>query len=259
MMVMVGHLQNKMVSVSEFPRICAITCCYKFDTALDYIKLDLSTCDVLQDYIKTGEFVCPTKLTKKKSQVHVPMPFKLHNTTVFYRCRYTSYSRKNGETRSNFLNQICFYFVTLQNKKRCFKVFRNSLIHVTGFNNENDMDATTKEFYTLLSRFVGGDILPTVISSRKINMFNMVFKFSHKLRLEVINSYFNTIKDFKVIFEPELYVGLMLTGPLFKLILFRSGSVLITGTKSQETAMSAFSTLSDIVMTAPSTANLYYM
>lgn len=236
-----------MVSVREYPRICAITCCYKFDAVLDYRQLDTSVCDVFKDFTETGEFVYPRVMTKKKSQVHVPMPFKLKNTIVFYRCRYEVYNSRNGDTRSNFLNQTCFYYVTPQKKKRCFKVFRNSLIHVTGFNDVDDMDTTTADFYKLLLQFINTNS-SCVCISKQINMLNMVFKLGNKLILERINLYFQvTNKIFEVSFEPELYSGLILTGPVFKLILFRSGAVLITGTKSTETAMFAFNRLIEIL------------
>lgn len=246
-----------MVTVTKPPTICAITCCYKFEILLDYTQLDTCMSEVFKDFHENGDFVYPKHLTKIKSQVHVPMPFKLQNTTLFYRCRYEVYNSKSGAKRSNFLNQICFYYVTPEKKKRCFKVFRNGIIHVTGFNDIDDMDHTTTSFYTLLLQFIKTNVTePCKYTSKTINMLNMVFKLKNKLKLEFINLYFQTThKEFSVFYEPELWVGLMLTGPLYKLMLFRSGSVVITGTKSEEVALMAFNDFMTI-LNQPENSNL---
>ena len=248
-----------MVSVKSGPNICTLTACYKFDLSLDYNAMENMLVSVFQTFDETNTFVYPKKMTKTKSQVHVPMPFKVQDTTLFYRCRYESYCTKSGAKRGNFLNQTCFYYITSQNKKRCFKFFRNGLVHVTGFNDITIMDTATLQFFQSLMEFVGDNATQLRIVSRTINLLNMNLKLSHRARLEIMALYFQRPNSpYHVFFEPEIYVGLMLSCREFKIIIFRSGSVIITGTKSVESAMAAYERLVSLISETES-KNLFIM
>lgn len=239
------------ILVEKEPKICAITCSFTFGTKLDYASLEEKVADAFDIYDASDVFQYPKKQTKTKSQLHVPMPFEVAGRRIFYRCRYQSYESRNQSWRSNFLNQTCFYYTTEQNKKRCFKFFRNNNIHVTGFNDIEDMDNKVMEFYGKLAELITGDIIVPVVANKTLHMVNMTTKFKARFRLEVLSMYF-TKPEFKlqVLFEPELYIGMMLTAEDFKLILFRSGSVIITGTKTVEKAMEGYSKLLELLESA---------
>lgn len=240
-----------MVVIEREPRICAITCSFTFVEKLDYAALEAKVCEAFDAYDESDVFEYPKKLTKVKSQLHIPLELEVARRRVFYRCRYERYQSRNGELRSNFLNQTCFYYTTESNKKRCFKFFRNGKIHVTGFNDLEDMDYTVKEFYGKLTELITDKVFVPTVATRTLHMVNMTIKFKAYFRMEVLSMHFQKPEfGLHVHFEAELYVGMILTAPDFKFLVFRSGSVIITGTKSVEKAMEGCSRLVQLLESA---------
>lgn len=240
-----------MVVIEREPKICAITCSFTFNEKLDYNTLEAKVCEAFDAYDESGVFVYPKKKTKVKSQLHIPLELEVAGRKVFYRCRYERYVSRNGELRSNFLNQTCFYYKTEANKNRCFKFFRNGKVHVTGFNDLDDMDNTVKEFYGKLTELVTDKVVVPTVEMRTLHMVNMTMKFKANFRMEVLSMHFQKPEfGLHVHFEAELYVGMILTAPDFKFLVFRSGSVIITGTKSVEKAMEGYSRLLQLLESA---------
>ena len=239
-----------MVAIEREPKVCAITASFTFIECINYADLEAKVCEAFDAYDESGVFVYPKILTKIKSQLHIPLPFEVDTRQVFYRCRYENYQSRNGELRANFLNQTCFYYTTNTNKKRCFKFFRNGKLHVTGFNDIEDMDTKVLEFNTKLAEYIGKPLV-SAVATRTIHMLNMTLKVKKTFKLEVLCMYFQKPKfNLHVYLSLENYCGLMLNTEEYKLILFRSGSVIITGTKSVEKAMEGYARLMQLLESA---------
>lgn len=228
-------MEQKQVLKTE-PRVTAITCYYTIQDRISYTKLDRCIADLVESTVDIDTL--SSKCTKTKSQLTVPLGYTLDDCTVYMRMRFNEYI-KNDRKRGNFQNQICFYYKDKCNKSKCFKVFRNGVIHVTGFTNEVHMDECVKQFVEKLAMVIlGYEEYEVVFVERKVCLVNVSFRLKCGLSLAMV--YQMLQQHAKVIYDPEIYCGLMVHTMGFKASIFRSGAIIITGAKSVEDAKCAF-------------------
>lgn len=236
------------VQLKEHPFVSTITAAYRPNETklIDYTRLGDWVADRLAEHTTILGTDPPrgTPFTKNKTQLHVPLPFVVEGEQLFFRIRYVSYV-KRGTKRGNFMNQLCFYYRTPDtNKKRCFKVFCNGLVHVTGYNSLDVMDTRFTEFYNALFLVVHAHNLHLRVHDavRSIYVINMTIKMAHTLYLPSASVFLAThINQWSISYEPELYCAMSIDAGHFKANVFGSGSIIVTGVKSMlalETARS---------------------
>lgn len=233
----------KRVQIEKGPSICAITAAYtpREDLRICFKSMQDWIADKMSSYYDNF-FVPSNSLTKAKSQLHIPLPIKVCECLVHFRIRYIVYAKK-GTKRSNFLNQLCFYYTLPSGKKRCFKLFCNGVIHVTGFNDTEDMDARVVELYRQLHQLVGSQAFLISISDMKrdIQMMNMTVKLTCKFYLNTASLFLSRHLAWSVSYEPELYSAMVIDSGHFKANVFSTGSIIITGVKSLSALEQAYS------------------
>lgn len=241
-MTMTFDYKSEKFTFLKNPVICAITSTCKINNEIDFANLTNSIANVLNDISEAGQYAkFIHKLTKEKTQLHIPIGMKLNGHDVLYRTRYVNYIQ-NGRLRSNFRNQVCLYYMNEFKKKRCFKIFCNGNIHITGYNDMSSMDSELLLLYTFLHTFTGR-CSPANLSivDQTVHMINLSFKISKSLNLTDLEK---AIKIFShgwsSVYEPDIYCALILHTALFKAIVFKTGSVILTGCKSMFQLQNAF-------------------
>ena len=225
------------------PVICAITCTFKVENQITYDDISNLICKALNNSLEDKNYVLHTKITKEKTQLHIPIGIQLNGHEVLFRCRYINYTQ-NGRLRSNFRNQICLYYINDSKKKRCYKFFCNGNIHVTGYNDMVSMDTELKILYEGLHILVGSKESSFTIFEKHIHMINLSFKLSTTINLIHVQNKIYT-KQWMPVYEPEIYCALVLHAESFKAIIFKSGSIILTGCKSIESLHAGFVQLLD--------------
>lgn len=228
-------------------KVSAITCSYVPETHFQFSKLNDKVCQVLEKALQSGELALSEKLTKKKTQLSLLLPdFTLDSKQVYFRVRHQAFSR-GGRTFSNFQNQLCFYYKTCDDKTKCFKVFSNGNVHVTGYADEQHMDTSVIGFLSTIVRWTEHPqpIQYTLDNVKKtVHMMNACFKLGRELSLvTLLNFLRRSMRNWDSMYEPELYSGLMLRADNFKANIFKSGSIIITGTRSLQGIQVAHSAL----------------
>jgi TATA-box binding protein (TBP) (component of TFIID and TFIIIB) len=215
------------------PAVSAITCAFTANEEIDYGAIDKRMADLLLSSVESEGVVLNTALTKKKSQVCVPLPVYVGEHVVFYRVRWQEYVR-NQRTRANFMNQCCFFFHTHDGRSKCFKVFRNGVVHVTGFTDVNAMTACTTEFVNKLVVWAGAGGGAVSWKERNIYLMNASFRMHCALTLQHFHRRVLQSGNWDSVYEPEMYCGVMIDAGRWKANVFRTGSVIITGVKCME-------------------------
>lgn len=229
------------------PKVSAITCYYTPNESFPYNDLDTLVGNYLEEALSSGSIVPRDKLTKKHTQLKLPLPVNIDVDSksyhVVFRVRYQTYI-KNSIKHSNFSNQMCFFFLTDDGKSKCFKIFRNGVVHVTGFTNIDEMDFATGEVINKMATFAkeGGNYKFTW-KSVNICMMNVSFKLNRELSLVKLWSTIETQTEWFAMYEPEIYCGLMIDAGTFKACVFRTGSVILTAVKSMQEITIAFDKL----------------
>jgi TATA-box binding protein (TBP) (component of TFIID and TFIIIB) len=213
----------------------------------DFNLLDKVVASLMKQEVENGQVEVSQKLTKSKTQINLPIPMdKVNGHQIFFRVRHQVYT-KNYKKRSNFLNQICFYYRCADGKSKCFKVFKNGVVHVTGFADFSEMDAATATFVHNLALWIGATQSNFTWKTVDVFMVNASFKLSNCL--DLVDFHYTVLQttDWLSMYEPEMYCGLMLdttsshNSPHFKANVFRTGSVILTGVKSYSQIVFAFS------------------
>jgi TATA-box binding protein (TBP) (component of TFIID and TFIIIB) len=106
------------------------------------------------------------------------------------------------------------------------------------------MDSEVLLLYNDLHLFTGAfrQVVPLTIVEKNIHMINLSFKISKLLNLTDIET--KLPHSWSSVYEPDIYCALILHTALFKAILFKTGSVILTGCKSMDQLQEAFSVLS---------------
>ena len=221
--------------------ICAITSTFKINDEINFTNFSNTIADILDNVLESGDYKLDTKITKEKTQLHIPIGIKLNGHEILYRTRHVNYTQ-NGRLRSNFRNQICLYYTNEKKKKRCFKFFCNGNIHITGYNDISCMDSDVVLLYEKLHFLIDSTQLPLSIIEKKIHMINLSFKISININLNILETNIRN-KQWTPVYEPEIYCALVLHTDFFKAIIFKTGSIIITGCKSMEQLQRGFSVL----------------
>lgn len=229
------------------PAISAITCYYTPNEPFPYAALDAVVGDILYHALENGLVEPDRKLTKKGTQALLPLPIAVQMNGQTYqltfRVRHQSFT-KNSRTHGNFMNQMCFFFLTPDGKSKCFKVFRNGVVHVTGFNVVEEMHAATLSIIHAMAAAAEPSQTHTFTwKNVSICMMNLSFKLCKSLALIPLCSQIKSQTDWFAVYEPELYCGLMLDAGTFKACLFQSGSIILTAVKSKAELAAAFQSL----------------
>lgn len=232
------------ILVHKPPFISTITAAYTVHESkrVEYSALQDFVTDATSEFYRTFTATTKNVLTKVKSQLHIPLPAKVQDCPLCFRVRYIVYTKK-GTKRSNFLNQLCFYYTLPSGKRRCFKVFCNGVVHVTGYNDLDEMDACVSEFYETLHHLVSGTRrdyqgisrhveITNADSHRVLHMMNMATKLRCQFYLSVASLHLSKHTPWTISYEPELYSAMMVNSGHFKANIFSTGSIIITGVKS---------------------------
>jgi TATA-box binding protein (TBP) (component of TFIID and TFIIIB) len=226
------NLELKNITLIKNPFISAITASYIFDTDISMSKLLEYTWKKIDDEMESNTLVLSEKNTKKKTQLHIQLhEITINGHVVIMRNRYRNYT-KNGRVRSNFRNQLCVYYIDLDKKKKCHKLFYNGNIHVTGYSQIEKMTEETTELLQNIFTVIGQEWNSNKVSTMTIHMMNMVFKISKTISLRKLN--LEPPSEWNVIYNPEIYCGCMVRANTFKANIFSSGSVIVTACKSEK-------------------------
>lgn len=144
---------------------------------------------------------------------------------------------------NSFYNSTTIRFKTMEKKKRAIKVFNNGSLHVTGYNNLTEAIKSGEKVLKLLDD-------SAVVNTFKIQMMNTCVKSIVGLDLNELTKVFEMtqhITSYDVERHPGLKVKVKCGNRYVTLLIFRTGSVLITGVQQPGELLVAFRELVDIL------------
>tara|TARA_B100001996_G_scaffold369512_1_gene343002 strand:+ start:1401 stop:2180 length:780 start_codon:yes stop_codon:yes gene_type:complete len=195
--------------------VSTITFISKFNQTIDTMLLN-------------NNFICP-----KSTLCKIQKPKDHHEYELTAR----------GKSRMSFYNQIT---ITYQNwTKKSIKLFSNGKVQMTGLTSYNEAISSLELVQQIL--LLSLDIL-VKYNPPSIAMINTNFSFKNYINILKLKTLL--IKEnYNVIYNPEVYPGLKITSPDFKIsvFFFNTGNVVITGTNCLRNLKLTFSKIVEIV------------
>lgn len=153
----------------------------------------------------------------------------------------------------SFYNSVTFrYKQPCTNKKRAIKVFSNGSLHMTGFRTLDECFQGAENMVSLINTCMS-DTETVHITDFSVQLINTCLKVSHQLNMEKVVEVFKTQTLHKVLYDVERHPGLQLkvlcqsTQRTVTVIIFRTGSVLITGVHSPSELLESYKTVTAIL------------
>jgi len=156
----------------------------------------------------------------------------------------------------NFSNSLVFKFPSGKQQK-AIKVFCNGSLHITGYNDLQKAMYMAEVFAAFLELIEGGDGLQDTFHIREyaIQTINICYKLEisqdMKINLGVLASLLQKTCNYYISFNTDQYVGLVIKAPNFQVLVFESGSVILTCVKDVPMIEMAFwfshKTLTDLL------------
>ena len=152
-----------------------------------------------------------------------------------------------GKSRMSFYNQIT---ITYQNwTKKSIKLFSNGKVQMTGLTSYNEALTVLELIQQILLLSLDIHVKPSPPTIAMINTNFSFKKFINILKLKklLIN------QNYSVVYNPEVYPGLKIRSPDFKIsvFFFNTGNVVITGTNNLKHLLLTFSNIVDIIKANP--------
>lgn len=181
------------------------------------------------------------KLSKPINLDDIKTNYSQDNVQEFIRCVDGMDSVVFSPTNTkNFSNSLVFKFPSKDSRgkqQKAIKVFCNGSLHVTGYNDLEKAMYMAEIFATFLEIIEGGDGLQEAfkICAFTIQTINICYKLDirqdMKINLGALASILQSTCSYYVSFNTDQYVGLVIKSPDFQILVFESGSIILTCVK----------------------------
>ena len=146
------------------------------------------------------------------------------------------------ENKKNFNNSLVFKLKSSDDKKhrKAIKVFCNGSLHITGYNDIATSMYMADVFRTFLEIVEGGTGFQDwyTISGYQIQTINICYNLgigpSKNINLRKLADILRSKCSYYVSFNTDLYVGLVIKAPHLQVLIFESGSIILTCVKNAE-------------------------
>lgn len=152
----------------------------------------------------------------------------------------------------SFYNSVTLRYIQPDTtKKRAIKVFSNGSLHLTGFKSLDECFEGAEKMVFLINTWVG-DANAISITDFNVQLINTCLKVTHQLNMERVVEVFKTHTPHKVLYDVERHPGLQLkvvchaSHRTVTIIIFRTGSVLITGIQQPSELLESYKSVTTI-------------
>lgn len=151
-------------------------------------------------------------------------------------------------SKRNFNNSVIIKMPKTQDRKQqAIKVFCNGSLHITGFKHVKDAIEVGDVFTTLMELIHGGRGIDGMFKmvSFDVQLINACFKHpsvtaNHVINLEAFYQQLRKHINYYSTFNTDRYAGVIIKAPDFNVLVFESGSIILTSIKTPDQLKEAF-------------------
>lgn len=196
-------------------------------------------------------FLSISTITLACNLQNIKLPISMENIRNQYPEKENSIKDLIGEsatfekTSTSFLNCVIFKYNPNGQKKnnKSIKIFSNGLLHITGVKSGTDAIDLSQQLGEIFKIILEQDI---VMDSYKIQMINTNFSLNKPINLMALQDMLQS-KNIACNYNREKYHGLKIKSPSVTTLVFVTGNIIITGSKTAKDTFDAYASITSIM------------